>query len=221
MSSETATSERSSRLLSDDEAWEAVKRRRSIGHVVDGVIERIETFGAFVDVGERFPAFIDAVDLPEEGFRSGDHCFVKFLQFADWNHQIRAAIATNEEAFVASLAPIDRAAAARLEGEVLKLRDLYLSWDETDRARMRHGIEEAANAERQFRELPGGFHVRISFGEDFYDSAGQVTYSYGGGPFSPGILLQAIEAWDRSEDFTPTSLWKVIAKSISDSRTSG
>lgn len=90
---ETKTSRLPHQSLSDDEAWEALKRRRQVGQVVSGTVERRGPFGAFVDIGERFPVFVDPLDLRDVSIDAGDRCAVRLLQFVDDRRQIRATVA--------------------------------------------------------------------------------------------------------------------------------
>lgn len=82
--------------LTDDQAWEAVKDRRPVGQIVFGETVQVEPWGAFFDIGERFPAFIDPLDLQEELSLGSRRC-LKILQHAEWNRQLRVAFATPTE----------------------------------------------------------------------------------------------------------------------------
>lgn len=92
MASETTTSRHPAEPLSADDAWDALKRRRRVGQIVEGKVTQCEPYGTFLDVGERFPAFVDPLDLPATPFDVGDCCQVRILQFADYNRQIRVAV---------------------------------------------------------------------------------------------------------------------------------
>jgi hypothetical protein len=78
--------------LPDDQAWEAVKQRRPVGQVVFGEAVQIEVWGAFFDIGERFLAFIDPLDLVGKEVTLGARRSLKILQHAEWNRQIRSMI---------------------------------------------------------------------------------------------------------------------------------
>ena len=83
--------------VTDEQAWEAVKLRRPVGQIVLGKTVQIEPWGAFFDIGERFPAFIDPLDLQGEQLPLGSQRRLKILQHADWNRQLRVMFATTSE----------------------------------------------------------------------------------------------------------------------------
>ena len=198
--------------ISDDEAWAAVKRRRRVGQIVRGIVTEVVPYGAFVEIGERFPAFLDPVEIAGSEVIPGDHCTLKILHFADRNRQIRVAFATQNEAFHAAMLPIDRAGAAKLEGELLKVRDRYQLCSLEQRRRYRDAILLAAKSDELLGMAGMGcFRCRVDFCDEVYNEDGAVQWSDSGGPYMPKVLLQAISAWDRGEDFVPSSLWQVIA----------
>jgi hypothetical protein len=83
--------------VTDDQAWEAVKLRRPVGQFVLGKTVQVEPWGAFFDICERFPAFIEPLDLQEEKLVIGSRHRLKILQHADWNRQLRVMIAGPSE----------------------------------------------------------------------------------------------------------------------------
>jgi len=209
---ETTAEQLTARPISDDDAWAAIKRRRQVGQVVRAIVTQIAPYGVFADIGERFPAFVDRVELAGAELTVGGHCTLKILQFADRNRQIRTAIATQREAFLSAMLPIDRAEAAKLEGELLKVRDRYRFCSPEQRRQFRHAVLLAAKSDESLGMAGmGPFRCHVDFCDEVYNDEGDVLASDAGGPYMPKILLQAIAAWDRGEEFVPSSLWQVIA----------
>lgn len=81
-----------SALVSDDDAWESLKRRRLPGQIVSGEAVSIESYGAFFDIGEQFLAFIDPLDLVDKNVKLGERRSLKVMLLAERNRQIRSAI---------------------------------------------------------------------------------------------------------------------------------
>jgi ribosomal protein S1 len=78
--------------LTHERAWAELKQRLGIGRIVQGIVEETQPYGVFCDVGERFPAFLDVLDVPAEPLEIGQHVRLKIVQFADWNRQIRVTL---------------------------------------------------------------------------------------------------------------------------------
>jgi ribosomal protein S1 len=78
--------------VASDEAWEEVLQRLGIGQVVQGAVEATKPYGAFFDIGEGVPAFLDVLEAPAEPLEIGQRIWLKIVQFADWNRQIRVAL---------------------------------------------------------------------------------------------------------------------------------
>lgn len=74
------------------EAWEEVLQRLRIGQAVQGVVEQKQPYGVFFDLGEQFSGFLDVLEVPSEPLEIGQHVWLKIVQFADWNRQIRVTL---------------------------------------------------------------------------------------------------------------------------------
>jgi ribosomal protein S1 len=78
--------------MSREAAWDELTQRLSIGEVVEGVVEDIQPYGVFFNIGERFPGFLDVLEVPADLPEAGRHVRLEIAQFADWNRQIRVTL---------------------------------------------------------------------------------------------------------------------------------
>ena len=58
--------------MTDKQKWNAMKAELRIGQLVDGVVIRHESYGAFVDVGLGFDGLIQITDFKDAGVMSPD-----------------------------------------------------------------------------------------------------------------------------------------------------
>ncbi|MGE0376890.1 MAG: hypothetical protein AB7I48_03090 [Planctomycetaceae bacterium] len=213
MAAEVSTQPESAESVQREAAWDRVKQRYRTGQLVEGVVEELQSYGVFFDIGARFPAFMDILDLPAEPIEVGRTEPLRIVQFADWNKQIRVAPAGSREFALERLKQLDRGAAARLEGEYLKLKAVYDRLSPDDLTRLRLAAALLVEADELLRhgehgEL-GNFRTRLDYLEEYCDEQGEITYS-NYGTFMPNIALQALDAWNQGHEFSPTSLFRLL-----------
>ena len=203
MSDNVKTIAKASSPGADDQAWERLKQRLYVGQQLQGVVQDVQPYGVFLDIGEAYPAFIDAVDAPSTSLSVGDERWLRIIQFADWNRQIRVKIES-------ILKGLDAGIATSVEGEYLKFKEVYDRLSDDERRVLRSALRTIAEASELLRPgLTGNFRVPLEYVEEYYDETGEVAYS-NFGRFMPKIAIQAIDAWDRGEDFFPTSFWRLL-----------
>jgi ATP-dependent protease HslVU (ClpYQ) peptidase subunit len=87
--------------------------------------------------------------------------------------------------------------------ELQEFRALYADWDGETRGKFREALMLVADGNEILRKLPNsmlGCKVETSW--QVCDNEGEVVAG-GSGRLSARLLLQAIEAWDKGEDFAP------------------
>ncbi len=89
-----------------EKAWEELLEKYSIGDKVEGIIDAKPTFGAFVDIGDKFPAQLEIIDiinldyddyLSNKVYNIGDKVAGYIIGFSKHNYQIRISEYTLEE----------------------------------------------------------------------------------------------------------------------------
>lgn len=82
----------------EEEKWQALKQRLSIGDELEGKVVVKRPFGDFIDVGEGFPALLEIIvmqvplkhqDNPSEYYPLGSTVQAQIVAFDDANRQIR------------------------------------------------------------------------------------------------------------------------------------
>ena len=82
-------------------------------------------------------------------------------------------------------------------------RVYYDSCDAEDRTRFRAWLERAAALNEEGSELGALIQIRTEL--DLCDSDGNRT-SWVDAEFSPSTMMSAIRAWEKGEEFTPSSI---------------
>ena len=189
-----------------------------VGQLVEGVVEDVQPYGVFFNIGEQFSAFLDVADPACTTLAVADEVWLKISQFADWNQQVRVTLASDREAFITSLKRLDRGSAARIEGEYIKLKAIWDRLSPEEQQSLRAGIGLLVEAsELLVTGALTDFHVKLEYVVEYYDEAGDVVHS-SYSSFMPKIAMQALDAWDRGEEFSPTSLFRLLTSKQSSSQ---
>jgi hypothetical protein len=87
------------------------------------------------------------------------------------------------------------------------LQEFRLSYQEAmaekERRQVADWLRQLVKLEEECRPWPG-VTIKIIVSHDLTDQEGNCHYS-GTASLNPGILLQAVEAWERGEEFVPPS----------------
>jgi len=201
-----------------DRSWERVRQRFHVGQIVHGIVGDVQAYGVFFDIGATHPAFLDILEAPSEPLEAGRETWLKITQFADWNKQIRVTLAENRETLVAELNHLDAGESARLEGEFLFLQTYYSGLASDDKRELRNVVQRLAEMRQTLRRRAlQAFNVRLDLSQEFYDRTGELAHSRHGS-YNPEFVLEALNAWDRGEEFVP-SLWKLLTSPAQETNT--
>lgn len=207
MRKQVATLSGSDTSATKGQSWEQLKQRLYVGQQLPGVVREVHPYGVVFDIGEDYPAFMDVIELPLRAFNVGEEVWLKIIQFTEWNKQVRVTTTS-------LLKPVDLGSAAAIEGEYLKLREIYDRMPADERRVFRNSVRDIAVAtEHLGSSLQQFFRVKLEYVEEHFDETGGLLDS-NYGEWHPKIALLAMDAWDRGEDFSPTSAMQLLGSKI-------
>ena len=104
----------------------------------------------------------------------------------------------------------------KVQGKVLRkfdqqleeVHDLYRGLPIEERQKFRRWLLKLVDvAEPEVRSLPVYVHVQLE--NTFQDQAGEVG-CHGIASLSPKVMLTAVDAWDRGEEFAPKGMFETL-----------
>jgi hypothetical protein len=105
-----------------------------------------------------------------------------------------------------SLRAIESRIAGKGDQALHEFREIYDSFDDSQKRQFRNALAKVAEGHEMLRELPMGYvRATIQTHWEFRDNEGELVAG-GIGEFSPRVLVQAVAAWDQGERYSPSGM---------------